>query len=100
MPPSPLIRPIRPEDFSDWKPLWDGYNAFYGRSGTNALPSEVTETTWDRFFDPAEPVFALVAELDGKLVGLAHYENRAHLLPRGPVHRTGGPGPGNRESAD
>jgi len=33
----------------------------------------VTEATWDRFFDPAEPVFALVAELDGKLVGLAHY---------------------------
>jgi GNAT superfamily N-acetyltransferase len=33
----------------------------------------VTEATWQRFFDPAEPVFALVAELDGKLVGLAHY---------------------------
>ena len=73
MPPSPLIRPIRPEDLSNWKPLWDGYNAFYGRSGATALPSEVTETTWTRFFDPTEPVFALVAELDGNLVGLAHY---------------------------
>jgi GNAT superfamily N-acetyltransferase len=33
----------------------------------------VTEATWQRFLDPAEPVFALVAETDGKLVGLTHY---------------------------
>jgi GNAT superfamily N-acetyltransferase len=33
----------------------------------------VTEATWRRFFDPAEPVHALVAELDGAVVGLAHY---------------------------
>jgi GNAT superfamily N-acetyltransferase len=54
-------------------PLWDGYNAFYGRSGPTALPVEITETTWRRFFDPAEPVFALVAEDAGRLLGLAHY---------------------------
>jgi GNAT superfamily N-acetyltransferase len=29
--------------------------------------------TWNRFFDEAEPVHALVAESDGKLVGLVHY---------------------------
>ena len=28
---------------------------------------------WQRFFDPAEPVFALVAEQDGQLVGLVHF---------------------------
>jgi GNAT superfamily N-acetyltransferase len=67
------IRPIQPADFNDWLPLWDGYNAFYGRSGPTALPLEITETTWRRFFDPAEPVFALVAEEDGRLVGLTHY---------------------------
>jgi GNAT superfamily N-acetyltransferase len=73
MPPSALVRSIQPHDFPAWKPLWDGYNAFYGRSGHTALPPEVTEVLWRRFFDPTEPVFALVAELDGKLVGLAHY---------------------------
>ena len=67
------IRPIRQDDFAAWKPLWDGYNAFYGRSGATALPRPVTEATWQRFFDPAEPVFALVAETGGKLVGLTHY---------------------------
>ena len=70
---SVLIRPIQREDFDGWLPLWDGYNAFYGRSGATALPPEITETTWRRFFDPAEPVFALVAEEDERLVGLTHY---------------------------
>jgi GNAT superfamily N-acetyltransferase len=53
--------------------LWDGYNAFYGRHGATALPPEVTQMTWSRFFDAYEPVHALVA-LDGeRIVGLAHY---------------------------
>jgi GNAT superfamily N-acetyltransferase len=68
-----LVRPIRQVDFEAWKPLWDGYNAFYGRKGETALPPEITGTTWQRFLDPTEPVFALVAESEGKLLGLAHY---------------------------
>jgi GNAT superfamily N-acetyltransferase len=61
------------EDFDQWRPLWDGYNAFYGRSGETALPEAITQVTWARFFDAYEPVHALVAERDGRLVGLAHY---------------------------
>ena len=68
-----LIRPILPDDYKAWKPLWDGYNAFYGRSGATALAPAITETTWERFLDPEEPVFALVAENEGSLVGLTHY---------------------------
>jgi len=68
-----LVRPIHPSDFAAWKPLWDGYNAFYGRKDETALPREVTDTTWRRFFDRGEPVFALVAESDRQLVGLVHY---------------------------
>jgi GNAT superfamily N-acetyltransferase len=73
MPHPVLVRPIQQQDFAAWKPLWDGYNAFYGRSDATALPTKVTEATWQRFFDPAEPVFALVAETQGHLVGLTHY---------------------------
>ena len=54
------VRPVRQSDFDQWLPLWDGYNAFYGRSGATALPAEITQTTWARFFDPHEPVHALV----------------------------------------
>ncbi|MFL6632958.1 MAG: GNAT family N-acetyltransferase [Massilia sp.] len=73
MPGQPIIRPIEPLDHAGWRPLWDGYNAFYGRSGPTALPETMTHATWDRFFDPAEPVHALVAESAGRIVGLAHY---------------------------
>jgi GNAT superfamily N-acetyltransferase len=67
------VRPITKQDYDQWIPLWEGYNAFYKRSGPTALDPEITKTTWNRFFDESEPVYALVAELNGKLVGLAHY---------------------------
>ena len=68
-----IVRPVVSADFDQWKVLWDGYNAFYGRSGPRSLPEDITRTTWSRLFDANEPVRALVAEVDGKLVGLAHY---------------------------
>lgn len=68
-----LVRPIAETDYAAWRPLWDGYNAFYGRSGPTALPEAVTAATWARFFDASEPVHALVAEQDGAMLGLTHY---------------------------
>jgi GNAT superfamily N-acetyltransferase len=68
-----VIRLVRRDDYAGWKTLWDGYNAFYGRSGETALPESVTHTTWSRFFDGYEPMHALVAEQDGRLLGLVHY---------------------------
>src|SRR4051795_13560641 len=65
-----IIRPLRVEDREQWQPLWDGYNLFYERPN---LPREITEAAWARFLDPEEPMFAAVAEMDGKLVGLVHY---------------------------
>jgi GNAT superfamily N-acetyltransferase len=70
---SPVIRSIEAGDRDAWQPLWDGYNAFYGRKGDTALAPDITHVTWQRFFDSNEPVFALVAEAEGQLVGLVHY---------------------------
>ena len=70
---TPVVRPILPSDHARWLPLWDGYNAFYGRSGATALAPDITATTWGRFFDAYEPVYALVAEQDGALLGFTHY---------------------------
>jgi GNAT superfamily N-acetyltransferase len=58
--PSLTIRKIAPDDQEQWRLLWDGYNAFYGRSGATALAPAITETTWSRFFDASG-------------LGLAHY---------------------------
>ena len=67
------VRSVARQDFDQWLLLWEGYNQFYGRSGATALPGEVTQMTWARFFDAYEPVHALVAENRGQLLGLAHY---------------------------
>jgi GNAT superfamily N-acetyltransferase len=67
------IRFVTRADYDQWLPLWDGYNAFYERSGPTALAPEITAMTWARFFDAYEPVNALVAEVQGRLVGLVHY---------------------------
>jgi GNAT superfamily N-acetyltransferase len=68
-----MIRPLLRGDHTEWRALWDGYNAFYGRRDSAALPESITESTWERFFSASEPVHALVAEDDRRVVGLAHY---------------------------
>ncbi|MFE1600153.1 GNAT family N-acetyltransferase [Methylobacterium sp. ID0610] len=69
MPDAPLIRPLRPDERAAWEPLWQGYLRFYGAT----IAPEASDTTWARLHDPAEPMHALVAELDGAVVGLVHY---------------------------
>ena len=68
-----IIRNVTRADYEQWLPLWDGYNAFYERVGPTALPIEITRQTWARFFDDAVPMHALVAESNGRLVGLTHF---------------------------
>lgn len=67
------IRPVNKLDYEAWLPLWDGYNAFYGRQGETALALNITQTTWMRFLNDNEPVYAFVAEQNGQLVGLVHF---------------------------
>ncbi len=68
-----IVRRILKSDYAAWLPLWEAYNAFYGREGATALDPEITQATWHRFFDPDEPVFAFVAESGGKVLGLTHF---------------------------
>jgi GNAT superfamily N-acetyltransferase len=67
------IRPINKLDYDAWLPLWDNYNAFYGRQGQTALALNITQKTWMRFLNDNEPVHAFVAEQNGQLVGLVHF---------------------------
>ena len=63
------VRAARKHDFAAWEPLWDGYTRFYEREPD----AKITATLWDRAFDPYEPIHILVAELDGRIVGIVHY---------------------------
>ncbi len=67
--PMPIaIRPLTPDDRAAWEPLWAGYLAFYKAT----IPAEVTDTTWARLHDATEPMHALGAFEDGRLVGIVH----------------------------
>ena len=79
------IRPVEQKDFAKWKPLWDGYNAFYGRKAKTALPDAITSMTWSRFFDAYEPMQALVAEQGDELLGLTHFLFHRSTISLGPV---------------
>ncbi|WP_297122874.1 GNAT family N-acetyltransferase [uncultured Enterobacter sp.] len=61
------IRALRAEDYSRWRPLWDGYTHFYGCS----LDESVTACTWERALNPRSSLFCRVAEIDGKVIGFA-----------------------------
>ncbi|WP_048645003.1 GNAT family N-acetyltransferase [Nitratireductor soli] len=64
------IRPLTHADEAQWRRLWTAYLEFYETS----LPEEVYASTWARLFDGGkyEPK-GLIAELDGRPVGLVHY---------------------------
>jgi GNAT superfamily N-acetyltransferase len=64
-----VIRPPVAGDREPWERLWQGYLRFYRAH----LEPTVTDTTWARLLDPAEQPHGLVAEHDGRLVGLVHY---------------------------
>lgn len=64
-----VIRPIASDERSAWELLWRGYLTFYESSQT----PEAMDVTWARIHDPAEPMFALGAERDGRLIGLVQY---------------------------
>lgn len=69
------VRPLTEADKPGWHALWEAYLTFYETS----VPDEVYETTFARLIgDDAQDYNALVAESDGKLVGLTHYLFHRH----------------------
>ena len=74
--PSPaLIRPVRAEDRPQWADLWRAYLEFYGTE----RPAELYDTYIARLLgDDPQDFSGLVAEQNGKLVGLAHYLFHRH----------------------
>jgi GNAT superfamily N-acetyltransferase len=64
-----VIRPIKSSDRAQWDALWQGYLTFY----EHELSAEQTDRTWQRLCDNEFEMHGLVAELDGEVVGLAHF---------------------------
>ena len=69
------IRPLLASDEPEWRRLWTAYLAYYD----TVLPEIVFQTHFARLLgDDPQDFHGLVAELDGKLVGLTHYVYHRH----------------------
>lgn len=69
------IRPLRPEDRSEWARLWTGYLEYYKTS----VPEAVYASTFARLVgDDPQDFNGLIAEVDGRAVGLVHYLFHRH----------------------
>ena len=72
---APKIRPLGERDLADWRRLWTGYLEFYG----SKVSEEVYVATFARLLDPSRPwQNGMVAETDGRLVGLVHFIYHPH----------------------
>lgn len=69
------VRALVDADRPAWDALYDGYAQFYEVPQTPAMRAKV----WGWIMDPANEVNAFVADVDGTLVGIAHY--RAFMRP-------------------
>lgn len=65
---SGIVRPLCAADEPAWRELWAGYLEFYDAT----LAPEVTDTAFARLTGPGDAMFGLVAEQDGRVVGIAH----------------------------
>ncbi len=63
-----IIREARAADRDAWSALWGDYLTFYETD----LAPEVSATTWSRLLDPSEPMFCLLAEHDGEVIGFVN----------------------------
>lgn len=63
------IRRFAAQDKDSWEKLWQGYNTFYKRS----VEPRVSERLWSRLLESSGEPFGFAAEVDGRVVGLAHY---------------------------
>jgi GNAT superfamily N-acetyltransferase len=63
------IRRFASSDRERWDALWQDYNKFYKRS----IEHRVTERLWSRLIAGSGEPFGFAADMNGNVVGLAHY---------------------------
>ena len=64
-----MIRNLKQKDKENWAKLYNGYANFY----KVPMNTEVLDTLWGWIHDESHDVKGLCFELEGKIVGIAHY---------------------------
>lgn len=73
------IRALRAEDYVAWLRLWQGYQQFY----QTEIDEATTGETFRRMLSRAEPMYCLVLEQGGSMVGLVHFLTHCSTWTRG-----------------
>ncbi len=76
----PIVRHVAPGDRSEWSRLFVDYGVFYHEE----FGTDVVDGVWSWLMDPAHEVKALVAELDGRVVGFTNYRRTWDTFTAGP----------------
>ena len=72
---TPTVRPLTADDRPEWDRLWTAYLEFYGTS----VPAAVYDSTFARLLgDDPQDFSGLIAEHEGRAVGLTHYLFHRH----------------------
>jgi len=74
-----VIRAVTAADHDAWASLFSAYGEFY----ETTFSTEVIESTWRRLLDPSEGVDAIVADVDGQVIGFAHYRSHPDTFTLG-----------------
>lgn len=70
-----VIRPLQARDAAEWRGLWTAYLQFYDTS----VPDTVKDSTFDRLLgDDPRDFNGMVAEIEGRPVGLVHFLFHRH----------------------
>lgn len=69
--PAVTVRPVEARDESAWRVLFGEYGRFY----RTEFSQDVLDRVWALLLKGGSGVDALVAELDGRTVGIAHYRS-------------------------
>jgi GNAT superfamily N-acetyltransferase len=73
--PSLIIRPLLETDRAEWAEMWTGYLEYYETS----VPDEIYDSTFARLLgDDPRDFNGLVAEKEGRLLGLTHFLFHRH----------------------
>jgi GNAT superfamily N-acetyltransferase len=73
------IRAAWPDDEAEWRELFRAYGVFY----KTEFSDDLLDRVWTLLLDDEARIDALVAELDGAVVGLAHYRSHPDTFTGG-----------------
>ena len=73
-----MIRKIKLKDKKEWKKLYKGYANFYKVEMNN----QILKTVWNWLHDKNHELKGISYEINGKIVGLAHYRKCLRPLKR------------------